>query len=186
MALSSNRYIRRSFCDIRFDQSPERLCLSGSVFPRPEDGSSDRSISFSSLHKALCNRLSFSRMASYACQVLPSNTSDLIHLLVSRFITFPTVVGFKGRRNLLHQALTLENVKGFLFSLPVLSAHHHESFSGSARNLDRFMLTNYLLNNIFQVISKLIHADCVHKTPLCTDIPYNYTSQALTQSLGSF
>src|SRR5690554_1517212 len=102
MDFSSNRYISRSFCEIRFDHRPARLCLSGSGLPSPDDGSSDRSMSLSSLHRALCSRLSFSRMASYASQVLPSNTSDLIHLLVSRFVSLSLGMGFKGVGYLLH------------------------------------------------------------------------------------
>src|SRR5690606_22453186 len=107
---SSKRYIKRSFCEIRFDQRPERLCLSGSGLPRPDEGSSDRSISLSNLHNALCSRLSFSRMVSYASQVLPSNTSDLINLLVSRFVALPAGMGFNGIGNLLHEVLALEYV----------------------------------------------------------------------------
>lgn len=166
MDFSSNRYIKRSFCDIRLDHRPERLCFSGSGFPGPEDGSSDRSISLSNLHKALCNRLSFSRKASYAFQVLLSNTSDLIHLLASWLIAFSMGVSFKRVGNLLHETLTLENVKGFLFLLPVVGAHHNESLSGSSSNLERLMSANHLLYNALQVVSEFVYTDRIHNGTL--------------------
>ncbi len=162
MDLSSNRYIKRSFCDIRLDHRPERLCFRGSGFPRPEEGAFDRSISLSNLHKALCNRLSFSRITSYASQVLPSKTSDLIHLLARRFIACFTAVGVKRVANLLHEILVLEHVEGFLFSLPVLSADYHESLSGSSRYFERLVPANYLLYNTFKVIPEFVYANCVH------------------------
>lgn len=162
MDLSSNRYINRSFWDIRLDQSPDRLCLSGSGFPNPEDGSSDRSISLRSLHKALCSRLSVSRMASYASQVLPSNTSDLIHLLISWFVALSTSVGFKRVGNLLHEILALEYVKGFLFSLPIVGTYHNEGLTSTPSDLERFVSANYLFHKAFQVVSEFIYANCVH------------------------
>jgi hypothetical protein len=149
MDLSSKRYIKRSFCEIRFDQRPERLCLSGSGLPRPDEGSSDRSISLSNLQSALCSRLSFSRMLSYASQVLPSNTSDLIHLLFSRFVALPAGVGFKG-------------VQGFLLSLPVIGTHYNKCFTSSPSNFERLVSANYLFYNGFQVVSKFVHANGVH------------------------
>lgn len=166
MNFSSNRYIKRSLCDIRLDQRQDRLCFSGSGFPRPEEGSSDRSISLSNLHKALCNRLSLSRITSYASQVLPSNTSDLIHLLASRFIACCSAVGCKRVGNLLHEILALENVKGFLFSLPVVGTYHDESLSGSSRHFERLVPANHLLYNTFQVISEFVYGNCVHKGTL--------------------
>src|SRR5690606_19202118 len=107
MDLSSKRYINRSFCEIRFDHKPERLCLSGSGLPGPLEGSLDLSISLSNLQSALCKFLSCSRTFSYASQVLPSNTSDLIHLLFSRLVALTTRVCFKRCGNLLHKITVL-------------------------------------------------------------------------------
>ena len=162
MDFSSNRYIKRSLCEIRLDQRPERLCLSGSGFPKPEAGSFERSISLSNLRKALCKCLSLSRIVLYASQVLPSNTSDLIHLLFSRYIAFTSVVGFKGVGNLLREALALENMKRFLLSFPVVGAYYNESLSGSSSYLEWFMPANYLFYNALQVVSKFVYTYCIH------------------------
>ena len=162
MDLSSNRYMSLSFCEMRLDHKPDKLCLSGSGLPMPADGSSERSISFSSLQRALCSFLSFSRIFSYASQVLPSNTSDLIHLLIIRYVSLATAVSIEGGRNLLHQILILKNMQCFLFSFPVLSTHDHECFSSTTRHLERFVSANNLLYKAFQVVSELVYTDYIH------------------------
>ena len=72
-------------------------------------------------------------------------------------------MGFKGIGNLLHEALALEYVQGFLLSLPVFSAHYNKRFTGSPSHFERFMPANDLFYNAFKVISKFVYADCVHK-----------------------
>jgi hypothetical protein len=148
---------------MRFDQRPERLCLSGSGLPRPDEGSSDRSISLSNLQSALCSRLSFSRMLSYASQVLPSNINDLIHLLFSWLVAFSTGMGFKRAGDLLHKVFALEYVKRFLLSLPVIGAHYNKGFASPASHFERLVPANHLFYKTFQVISEFVYADCVHR-----------------------
>lgn len=89
-----------------------------------------------------------------------------------------TSVGFEGVANLLHEILALENVKGFLFSLPVVSTHYHERLSGSSRHLDRLMSVNDLFYNAFQVVSKFVNTDCVHKNTFA----YGSAVQVCTES----
>lgn len=110
-------------------------------------------------------RLPFSRIASYAFQVLPSKASNLIHLLDSRLIAFATCVGFKGVGNLLHEMFALENVKRFLFLLPVVGTDHNKSRSGSLCYLDRLMPTSHLLYNAFQIASEFVGTDGFHSSP---------------------
>jgi hypothetical protein len=163
MELSSNRYINRSFCEMRFDHSPDKLCFSGSGLPRPDEGSSDLSNSLSNLHRALCSFLSFSRKVSYASHVLPSNTSDLIHLLFGRLVSLVAFVAFKRRCNLLHQIPILEYMQGFLLPLPIIGAQNDKCLTGTSRYFKRLMPTNHLFYNAFQVISKLVYTNGIHK-----------------------
>src|SRR5690606_29974393 len=181
MDLSSKRYIKRSFCEIRFDQRPERLCLSGSGFPSPAEGSSDRSISLSNLHKVLCSRLSFSRIASYASQVLPSNTSDLIDLLGGRLVALSTGMSSKGIGNLLHEVFALEHMKGFLLPLPVIGAHNHKGLACPPGYLERLVPTNHLFYKTFQVVSKFVYADRVHRITFMYGNAVQIYSDALTK-----
>lgn len=116
-------------------------------------------------------------MASYASQVLPSNTSDLIHLLISWFVALSTSVGFKRVGNLLHEILILEYVKGFLFSFPIIGAHHYEGLASTPRHLERLMSANHLFHNTFQVVSKFVYTDCVHNIT----IVYGNTVQLYTE-----
>ena len=81
--------------------------------------------------------------------MLPSNASDLIHLLISRCISLAAAVRFEECRDLLHQISVLKNLQGFLFSLPVLSTHNHESLSGPARHLEGFVPANNLFDRAF-------------------------------------
>lgn len=180
MELSSNLYINRSFWDIRLDQSPERLCFKGSGFPMPEDRSSERSISFKSLHRALCSFLSFSRISSYACQVFPSNTSDLIHLLFGRFIALALLVSFKRVCNLLHQVTILQDRQCFLLTLPVFGAQNDKGLASSAGNFQRLVSANYLFYKTFQVISELIYAYGIH----IFAIMYGVSVQLYDKGLG--
>src|SRR3990172_4721065 len=113
---------------MRLDHNPDRLCFSGSGLPVPLPGSSDRSNSLISLRNDLWRFLSFSRMASYASHVLPSNTSDLIHLLFRGFVSFLLAVHGQGGGNLLHEVTILQDVKSFLLSFPILSAEHNKVF----------------------------------------------------------
>ena len=159
MGITKHERVR---CKRHLDQSPERLCFKGSGFPRPEEGSSERSISFRSLHRALCSLLSFSRICSYASQVLPSNTSDLIHLLFGRFIALAMLVSFKRGCNLLHQVTVLQNRQRFLFTLPVFGAQNDKGLACSAGNLQGLMSANYLFYKTFQVIAKLVYAYGIH------------------------
>jgi|GEM_PF-2125038 len=128
----------------------------------PVDGSSERSISFSSLQRALCSFLSLSRIFSYASQVLPSNTSDLIHLLIIRYVSLTTAVGIEGGRNLLHQVSILKYMQRFLLSFPVFSTYYHECFSGTTCHLERFVSTNNLLYKAFQIVSEFVYTDDIH------------------------
>src|SRR5680860_1474913 len=166
MDLSSNRYMSLSFCEMRLDHKPDKLCLSGSGLPMPADGASERSISFSSLQRALCSFLSFSRIFSYASQVLASNTSDLIHLLIIGCVSLATAVSIEGGRNLLHQILVLKNMQCFLLSFPVLSTHDHECIAGTARHLERFVSTNNLLYKAFQIVSEFVYTDDIHNSTI--------------------
>src|SRR5690606_14377253 len=111
-----------------------------------------------------CKFLSCSRIFSYASQVLPSNTSDLIHLLFSRLVALTTRVCFKRCGNLLHKITVLKYVQGFLLPLPVVSTQHYKRFTSPSGYFKGFMSANYLFYKAFQVISKLIHANSVHKT----------------------
>lgn len=72
--------MRRSFWEMRFDQKHERLCQNCLGLPRPVVGA-DRSISLNDLQRALWVFLSFSRSSLQVAQAVPSNMSDLIHVL---------------------------------------------------------------------------------------------------------
>ncbi len=99
--------------------------------------------------------------------MLPSNTSDLIHLLVIRCVSLATVVGFKRGCNLLHKVPVLKNMQSLLLSFPILSAHNYEGLSGTTCHLERFVPVNDLFHNTFQIVSEFVDADDVH---VCTNM----------------
>ncbi|XGA80687.1 hypothetical protein OR573_03255 [Halomonas sp. CH40] len=76
-------------------------------------------------------------------------------------------------------------MKGFLLSFPVLSAYNHESFSGTTRHLEGFVPTDHLLYNAFQVVSELVYTDDIHNSPLCTEIPYDFSVITLARPITS-
>ena len=94
--------------------------------------------------------------------MLPSNTSDLIHLLIIRCVSLATAVSIKGGRNLLHQVSVLKDMEGFLLSFPVFSTHDHESLSGTACHLEGLVSTNDLFYKTFQIVSEFIYTDDIH------------------------
>jgi hypothetical protein len=51
--------------------------------------------------------------------------------------------------DLAHKAGILENVQGFLVTLPVFRTHHHKIRSGTACYAKRHVLVNYLFNKTF-------------------------------------
>lgn len=114
------------------------------------------------LRAASCSFLSFWRMTSYASQVLPSNTSDLIHLLFCRRVSFSLGVGFDGLGQLSHQTTVLQDVQRFLLTLPVFSAYHHKVLPGSPGYSKRLMPANALFYKLFQVVPELVYAYCFH------------------------
>lgn len=114
------------------------------------------------LRAASCSFLSFWRMTSYASQVLPSNTSDLIHLLFCRRVSFSLGVGFDGLSQLSHQTTVLQDVQRFLLTLPVFSANHHKVLPGSPGYSKRLMPANALFYQLFQVVPELVYAYCFH------------------------
>lgn len=101
-------------------------------------------------------------MASYASQVLPSNTSDLIQLLFCRRVSLTLGVGFNRFSQLLHEVTVLQDVERFLFTLPVFGAHHNKVLPGSSGDSERLMPANALFYKLFQVISELVYSDCFH------------------------
>ena len=147
---------------MRLDQKPDRLCFSGSGFPIPTAGSSQRRSSLMILRAASCSFLSFWRMASYASQVLPSNTSDLIHLLFCGRVSFSLGMGLDGFGQLPHQTTVLQDVQRFLLTLPVFSADHDKVLPGTSGDSKRFMSANALFYKLFQVIPELVYTYCFH------------------------
>lgn len=114
------------------------------------------------LRAASCSFLSFWRMTSYASQVLPSNTSDLIHLLFCRRVSFSLGVGFDGLGQLSHQTTVLQDVQRFLLTLPVFRTKHNEVLPGPSGDSKRLMSANALFYKLFQVVPELVYAYCFH------------------------
>lgn len=109
-----------------------------------------------------CSFLSFWRMASYAAQVLPSNTNDLIHLLFCRRVSFTFCMGFNRFSQLLHEVTVLQDVERFLLTLPVFGANHDKVLPGPPGDSERLMPANALFYKLFQVIPELVYSDCFH------------------------
>lgn len=174
---------------MRLDHNPANLCFSGSGLPKPLVGSSERSISLISLRKALCKILSVSRICSYASQVLPSNTSDLIQLLCRGRISFPLTMRRQRLGYLLHKLVILQNIKGFLFPFPIFGTEHNKVFARSARDSKRLMFAESLFYQAFQVIPELVDTHCIHKIhhQLYGNAVQDYTKspdKALQRDLG--
>src|SRR5690606_6164555 len=71
--------------------------------------------------------------------------------------------------------MVLEYVQSLLFSFPVVGTQYDKSFAGSSGYFKGFVPTNYLFYKAFQVVSKFIYANGVHKKPPNgTETPYNY------------
>jgi hypothetical protein len=69
----------------------------------------------------------------------------------------------KGIGNLLHEVFALEHMKRFLLPIPVIGAHNHKGLACPPGYLERLMSVNHLFYKAFQVVSKFVYADCVHK-----------------------
>ena len=122
-----------------------------------------------------CSLLSVLRSFSYADQVSPSNTSDLMDLFVRGPVA--ALPGVRDQRgcNLTHQILVLQDVQAFLLSFPIFRADHDKVGTGTPSHLERFMIAGHFLDHRFQVVSETIYADGIHNAPLsCTEIPYNF------------
>jgi hypothetical protein len=145
-----------------FDHNPAKLCFSCSGFPSPEEGSSDRSISFNNLQSALCSFLSFSRKASYELQVSPSNTSDLIQLIFRRLVSSIQRMGANRFGYLPHQVGILQYIQVFLLSFPIIGTNYYKILSSSASDFERLMAYNYLFYKSFQVVPEFIHTNDIH------------------------
>ncbi len=101
-------------------------------------------------------------MASYASQLLSSNTGELIHLLLGRFVSAARFMRCGGVGDLLHQLAVLQDVKGFLFTLPVLGADDDEVLSGPPGDPERLVRAQALVDQSFQVVPELAYADRIH------------------------
>ena len=76
-----------------------------------------------------------------------------------------------GVGDLLHQLAVLQDVKGFLLTLPVLGAHDDEVLTGSPGDPERFVCAQALVDHSLQVVPELVYADRIH---LADPVLYGY------------